>query len=960
VLNFFLKFLTFALHAPVIFLIYYLWKPISEWYLSQVPALGVDLYLSATFVSYHLKKINFPYNSFLDFWFSGFPLISTYPQLAFYLMVPFGAKFGSVEGVRVFAMFSVLLISVFSYLLFFRLSRNHGIALLLALAVLFSPNIYGSAIWAGSIPYLLSMAFFPLALFFATRYLENPTLGRLSLVSLVAGLAVMINPLSVLAFTIPAVFIIIFFAGRLGRLSLIKSAGHFVFFNFGLLGSSFTVTYSAAFTFIRKFSLPGLGVGRVAPQGGESPEAARGAAEIASFYKGLIPQLYTRTEPFIFEILVLGLAVAAIALIFRNKKKKIYYLLPFILIALWTGVHPAINLGNIFGFLRHDPYRAFWQFTIAAGALAAVLCGNFFNLLSDRFNFKYKSLLIFGVGLAISAIFGFFAWGHFNKAQSELTAVLEANSEYSSAFPEALSIGTKKEDQEKLKAALVPSFMDPNDRNSRLYEADATVNIWWKTFFDKPLVRGYLDPPIGLQNRWGIFLLDVSIANDTLVRDFKVSEKVALNNALFFIDWYAVRFFEGGRISSKGPSVGPSSYLLSNNVFDKEEEVTAYGGVLKWQTASGKPEVVFDLPQKLRFFKVADQYSSNVVSATNASPILVFSSEDGFDDVMRVLASLNLNSKKVVPVKGAVVDEFSKKELGNFDAVILSASYKYKNSKRAFTLLEEYVKGGGKLFIDTGGEVKESSGSNLPEVIPFEEGEREMFGREPQLNGEGKFLDAVDLSGFGPLVFDDLEWKLAVPVGNLRDNSKVILSHKDVPIMIERTLGHGRIIWSGMNFFYHYNQYQKEEEAKLFANILKDFVDLSEKKSSQVSVNFENSEKVNVELLEKSRGVLFKEEYYPGWKAASGRENLKIYPAGPTFPGFMYVPLKSRQDSATKVTFKYTGTKLFWTVGFLNLLSILVLLDMGLGAKTLSRLFVLLFAHTRGRLFKWWQREEEE
>ena len=178
--------------------------------------------------------------------------------------------------------------------------------------------------------------------------------------------------------------------------------------------------------------------------------------------------------------------------------------------------------------------------------------------------------------------------------------------------------------------------------------------------------------------------------------------------------------------------------------------------------------------------------------------------------------------------------------------------------------------------------------------------------------------------------------------------------------MIERELGQGKIIWSGLNFFYHFNQYQKEDEAKLFANILSSFVDLSEKKSSQVLVNFENSEKVNVELLEKSRGVLFKEEYYSGWKAASGRENLKIYPAGPTFPGFMYVPLKSGQDSATKVAFKYTGTKLFWTVGFLNLLSILVLLDMGLGAKTLSRLFVLLFAHTRGRLFKWWQREEEE
>ena len=43
------------------------------------------------------------------------------------------------------------------------------------------------------------------------------------------------------------------------------------------------------------------------------------------------------------------------------------------------------------------------------------------------------------------------------------------------------------------------------------------------------------------------------------------------NVSKFLIDWYAVNYFQGGVLSSKGPSPGLSSYLVNNKVFDQKQ-----------------------------------------------------------------------------------------------------------------------------------------------------------------------------------------------------------------------------------------------------------------------------------------------------------------------------------------------------------------------------------------------------
>ena len=960
-INFSLKVLTFILHAPAFFLIYYLWKPISEWYLSQVPALGVDLYLSATYVSYHLEGLRLPYNSFKDFWFGGYPLMSDMPQLPFYLMMPFAAIYGAPIGVQMFTMISLFFFIAASYFLFYVISKNHAVSLLLAILVLLSPNIYGSATWAGSIPYFASQIFFPLGLLFGTLYLRHPQLRYLAMVILVAGVGSLIHPLGILAFLVPSLFLVIIVGGFYSRLPVRKIIGHLVIFNIGWLLAAFTVTYDYVLTSIARGAVPKV----VLPTTVESAATA-GAAEIAQFYSDQIKLIFSGTDEWIFLVLALGFGFFLASFIFSKSKRDAILIIPFILIAIWAYVHPAINLGGVINLLRHDPYRAFWQFPVATGALAAAFWGFGFSTVSNRLS-RNSLLGIFNLTfiILISGVFVFLAYAAVQEKRDRTIEIVEKNSELSSAFPEALSIELSPKEQEQLKKQLLPSFIDPKDQNKRLYTADQTVNLWWNTLFEMPLARGYVDPPIGLDVKGGFFWLDIAIANDSLTRDFKVPEEIAFNNALFLIDWYAVNFFEGGRLGSKGSSPGPSTYLLNHSVFDKEEQVTTFGAVLRYQTASGKPELHRELPQYLRFFKVSDRYSSPIVVPTNATPILVFTNYSGYEDLLRILATKNLNSKTVIPVfANKPIDSFRLDELKTFDGVILH-QYQYKNKQKAFDLLEKYVAGGGKLFIDTGGEVGESKSDSLPEVFPIKTSVRKGFGKEWDFSiTEDSLTREIDFSKFGPPIFAQDEWKLSTSKNeaDLRPDSVILAKHKGKPLLVKRELGKGLIVWSGFNLFYHFNQYKVIDEANLFINILGNFANISEKEILSAKTSWVRPEKVKIELPQTPRGVLFKEQGYNGWKVRlqpGGSQSLPIYLAGPTYPGFMYVPL-TPIDGPVSVEFTYHGTLKYWLVGIVNLASLLILLDVViLNGRVLGRFLVFIRGIVGKRVSFWWEKEEE-
>lgn len=964
----FLKFsISLILTGFAAILIFFMIRPFSGWYLNSTPAVGVDLYNSATYVAFHLKHFSLPLNGFKDIWFGGYPLALDFPQLSFFLMLPFGAYFGPHFGVQIFSMVVLFLLLFFCYLLYFHLAKNFGLALFLTAAVFLSVNLYGDLTWAGSIPYFTSQLFFPLGLLAAVCYFEKPERRRMATLILVTGLGILIHPLGVLAYLIPSALIIIFLKGLMQPHPISKILTHSSLYIVGFLLASFIFTSGYVVPILVSMQIPNIVSVPQTPatETTVSPEAAAGAKAIADFYKGQITSLYTQTNIWIFILVATGAIFFILTLPIRGDKKRLGLALPLILITIYAAAHPAVNLAGIVSIFRHDPYRAFWQFPVAVGALAAYFWG--YGL--SAVGLKLAQLKVLGkvtnylLIFSTTLIFGVIAFAVYMGEVEKMIAQISAHSEVSSAFPEALNDNLRKENLEKITKSIIPSFIDPHDKNKRMYSADATINIWWNSFFDMPLVRGYLDPPIGTDRRGGFFWLDIAIANDSLTRDFKIPEDIALNNAKFLMDWYAVNYFEGGRPSSRGPNPGPSKYLLDNAMLDKVEEVTASGALLRWMTASGKPEWHPELTQTLKYFKVADEYASPILSLSDAPSVLVFSDWPGYEDFMRVLGAFNINSKNLVPVYGGkYIDDFDLKSLNRFEAVFLH-NYDYRNRK-VFDKFTDYVNRGGKIFVDTGGEVKDSKSDKLPEIFPMKDSVSGEMGKEWELGlFESPFIKEVELDSFGPLIFNQNPWKITTPKNkDLKAGSTVILTHKDKPILVERKIGQGDVVWSGFNAIYHYNQYRSRSEGKLLLNIVEELTRFKDVPSViHTSVSWVKPEKVIASVDQKAGGILFKEQGYEGWQAKiiSSGKALPIFKAGPTFPGFMYVPLDG-VDFGSKVEFNFVGDYHNFIWAAINLITVLILLEMiFFKGKLVGDWLGLRAGKFRSKVFSWWEKEEE-
>jgi hypothetical protein len=79
------------------------------------------------------------------------------------------------------------------------------------------------------------------------------------------------------------------------------------------------------------------------------------------------------------------------------------------------------------------------------------------------------------------------------------------------------------------------------------------------------------------------------------------------------------------------------------------------------------------------------------------------------------------------------VDQYSLEELQNFDILHLHG-YEYTNDKKAWGLLQDYVSGGGALFVDTGWQyqIPEWEFSQAPSVLPISRSSWTNYGKVTQ------------------------------------------------------------------------------------------------------------------------------------------------------------------------------------------------------------------------------------
>lgn len=943
-------FLSLFLHIAALGVIMWALWPIVSWYLNHRPILGVDFYNTATFARYFKNNFDFLPRSYLDFWYAGSPIDG-------YLVMNWYKVYALVSGllplltaIKYTSIFSFGLLICFAYLGAYRLSKNHFLSALISLLIIYSPNMYGSLTWGGSLPYFANQLFLPAVLWLMASYLDTGNKRWYWLSILILGVAISGHIGNGGAFMLPMALILLLFGKRVVATSIwkrIKEVGVFLLLLSLIIYKYLTWFWGVLFGTLGTVfqGLPLLNPSKTNTAFFSQTVSDTGRA-ITEYIWDRFFTLFTDTNKLFYLLLGAVFILFILAVITGKNRRNALGVIAWFFLFVYAIAHVYVNARGI-SFVSQGWYRAFWHFPVVTGFFIASLAGFTYGALAAR-----SKLLGAGVYAVLALVAGIISiWLFINQATEQTISTIEHDSSISSAYPQVLDLVRSEEELRQLK--LYPTWMDVRDQNYRLYTSDAEVNVWWNALYDLPLVRGYLDPPGNISQH---FLLAQAIGGDGLVKNYKYPEEIAKNMALYYIDWYAIRYAEGGHLSHSD-NHPPSSYL--KEAIADETTVETKGVYFLYQTESGKPEVYEDVPQYLYFYRFADEITSPIVTLSNAPTLLCLCDYPAYESLIKILSMHNLNSRSLVTAYWSeAVDRLTKKDLASFDLLVMS-NYRYQNRLRAHELLKDYLKSGGKVFIDTGGETPDSQSNALPEWLPFSETKRKGLGNEWnfQKNQENEIVKNFDFTGFSPPVFDNNEWNLSYPVGKMDDQASVLLSQMDKPILISSTYGGGKVVWSGMNLGYHVQYYTNVEESKLYVNILKTMLPLSFKEYTATQTDFINAGSLKVQASEGGRGVLIKQQMYPAWKFTLNGRNVKGYTSGPSHPGFIYIPLGGEKSVDLSVAYigeprRYMETGISWFVG-------LLLIDLSLfGGHFISKRLEFVKQFIKKRTSRWWEKEE--
>lgn len=962
-----------VIHLLAIGVLGFMIWPIAKWYLNAIPVKGIDLYLSASYVAQLLKHFSLRFTGWKEIWFSGQPFALDYPMYYFYTMIPLVKHFGLVQGIQWFAMLALAVFCVFSYFLYYQLAKNPALALVLTLATAFSVNLYRALVWAGGVPFWATQAFFPIVIFLVVKYCQSSQSKWLFLAALASGLGVMGHPQGFLNLIFPAALLIIFFyRSELRKVTFKKrilDLGLYILLTI-LTSSGYTIDLIPS-QLSRVFSLLS------APASFSSPASTGGAApnspllnDIHEWSKAQFQIIWSSdTNILIWYLLGAAGGLWLLSMVLRKKRwRALLNFLPFGLTFGWVvGLTFLFSRGIDFLSLG-GWYKVFWMILVVSAMWVAMLFGEAKKVFQERKLFKNRILkLLIGFGeICLSIII--LIWGYYFLPNAQnFIASLEKVSIYSSAFPEVLNAKTKPEELLELAQKLKPNLIANDLHDYRLYIIDATVNIWWNALEDMALARGYVDPPLTPQQRWGLFWLDAVLgpaskeSESSLIGDWKTPAWVVENNAYFLLDWYAVKYLEGNH-GSATPSQFATN-ITTDKFIQSQERIETQGGVVNRYSENEHWDN--NTPQFLQFYQFKDYLVSPILTATNAAPVMHVGSNSGYDTLSRWLGMMNLGPRNLILTRGPqFLDDLSYDDLANFEALILY-QYDYRNAN-SWRFISRYLEKGGRVFIDTGTETKDSNSINdkkganleLPQIFPFKRSIREDLGKDWDIRyGQSELTRNIDFNKFSPLVYDNGPWNISHPPSqeDLREGTEVILRQKGTAVLAQRKIGNGLVIWSGFNLPYHVIRDYNSEEGKLLQNIFGQLVDLNGG-GSQPAKTYWISPKERLIETEKAKGILFKEQGFPVWQAKSLNNKLKVYLTGPSSPGFMYVRLPEGFSGQIRFTYKPTLKAKIYAV--MSTLTILFILDYVSGIKlliTISRRILSIFKRSFSH---WWEKDD--
>ncbi|MBU0618887.1 hypothetical protein KKD62_01475 [Patescibacteria group bacterium] len=326
-----------------------------------------------------------------------------------------------------------------------------------------------------------------------------------------------------------------------------------------------------------------------------------------------------------------------------------------------------------------------------------------------------------------------------------------------------------------------------------------------------------------------------------------------------------------------------AQYVLLNEGADPPENFTQ--DPEHWQELS---------PSIYRFKTRLKPYSYT----TNKPVILVIASHEqaAYETFFR-LANLG-----VLPYESAFlvlgqerVDAYSLAELEQFDALVLFG-YSYKRQAKAFGLLDNYLKQGGKVFLSTGWQYIDADWQleNAPDFMPVTAlSWSKNIDSSAEFKLEDDSLNQIKTSQFDPLVWGDQPWGVSL-AAQVRPWAKTLLSINSQPIVVSGDYGQGKIVWTGLNWPGHISTYNDNpEEIKflqtVFQALLTSEVNDELVQTEQVTVKRDFPDKVEVVFSQTAEpgNFYWRESYHPDWRAYwlsnDKKTRLPIYRAGPLY-----------------------------------------------------------------------------
>src|SRR3990170_961257 len=615
------KGIDFFLHLLAGGVIFTSWIPIAEWYYQHRPILGVDFFNAVTYASYLARHMMFRINGWKYFWYGGTPLETDYPTFLFLplgMVTRFVSFFSSAQLMQLYMLLLTFLFLLGVYAVVYLVSKSKLLSVLLTVGTAWSFGLYGALVWGGSLPYYGTQLFFPWTLFFLLYGLIQRKGKFIALAAVIAGMSTASHPQIFFTYITIATTVLLLswvevpFSFRKNVVRWVKyvalsvtvaAANIFTQSETNPLSSILWFIgslLSALVGFIRIFftKLGLLGSQTELRFGGYGIDTTSSApSEEIVFQRQQLRLFLEKTNDLFFAALIVAAVLLVITFLIRRKKKEVFRIFPYLLVAgAITGYIAMLGFG--INFFHGGWYRVFWAFPVVLALAIGAVWREFLSGLQERIGEGKRTRVLFSafsslVVLCIVLAGTLLVFSSREKFWQE-SQKLHGEIEYSSAYPRILNGIREKASIDELLPRLHPSWLDPSDRQYRLYDADAQVNIWWNAYFDLPLARGYIDPPIGTHRKGGFFWLDTTFNRNEATEVFKKPEEIARNDGYFLTDWYGIRYISALHQSD---NYVPLSSYLDTEEFIQEKTILKFPDIIDLydlKTSQDDPRQLFE------------------------------------------------------------------------------------------------------------------------------------------------------------------------------------------------------------------------------------------------------------------------------------------------------------------------------------------------------------------------------